>query len=225
MWDILPVKRGLIAFTISYGMICAMELRGFADETSHRPDLPLPLSWKIVFAIYCAWLCYEIARVAFRGARKWEELFMASFSWCVGVVFGVIPIVTLMRFWYVDDRTFESTHPIFTSSIQVVFGSVIVLLAEYKYREAKASVSIYWYLMVSMVGAMFLAHAAGIFVGRFHTAFRAAGCIAISIGFVALLMAALKFLRRKDLLTPSESSEPNFQSLLNRAFLPDQMRH
>jgi hypothetical protein len=77
--------HGRMALTILYGMLCAIEVRGYYLARAGKSVLDIPYSWKYVYGAFCLWLCWELLAAEYRKGGIVPALWKATFE-CAGII-------------------------------------------------------------------------------------------------------------------------------------------
>lgn len=186
--------QGRITVTVFYGMLCALEIRGYLALRAGQTVLDVPQSWMIAFGAFCVWLCWMMVVAAYRKGGITTALTVATFE-CLGSVDFLHRLLIGIAGRKILQQPPDWQIALYTFGIFIIIWGFFIRKRDSK-KQPGMSDSCAW-LMVAVLFATKI----GIRYATEHRAIalKGIGCIALGIGMILMLLGLL------NALSPEES--------------------
>jgi hypothetical protein len=187
-----------MTLTILYGMLCAIEVRGFLLARSGQSLLDIPPYWKFAFAVICVWFCWEVFNKEYETSGLIVALFKAGFdgAWFIGLP-KMLPDMT--------GHKILEPPPSWQVALYAILVVVLIMVFYKDKLGSKTRLAMNDRIAALMLALLFATKIGMAFVsGHDAIILKGIGCIAISIGMIEMFLGLL------NAASPEESQFPQF---------------
>jgi len=210
--------RGRIAFTVLYGIVCALEFRGLQLALAGQYVLTLPSSWKFTLWGIGLWLCWEVVRCIYKTSYQRTEyvidgIILLIVTSLIAIVLSISQAFEMLRVFYAETKIVEKT-----GFLQMTYYAVFALICGFpffvKTKRIKSQLLNSDRFALLMISFLFLSRISMNFA-TLHQAIvlKEMTCLAVACGLIAMIVGLFQVERREEPVT-TQSQDALLESLL-----------